>query len=131
MDIYDIRTSQWQSNVGNLSEPRYFSAGAALGSLILIAGGANSINVSAVVDIFDINSKQWSISTLSEARTQLAASAAGTKVVFAGGAVYVLLIGESLLTLPIVALPFAPPQRWTFTILQLVYGAPQSLVRET
>ena len=50
VDVYHTATNQWV-NVGKLSVPRYYAAGAAVGNKVLFAGG---INNSAVVDIYTL-----------------------------------------------------------------------------
>lgn len=57
----------------------------------MIAGGATSTNYTAVVDIFDVNTMQWSKASLSQARANLAAASAATKLIFAGGSTYASL----------------------------------------
>jgi N-acetylneuraminic acid mutarotase len=63
-------------------------AGAAsLGSKVYVGGGArlNSLNPSAIVDIYDFNTQNWATDKLSVARELPAGVSCGSKVIFAGG----------------------------------------------
>lgn len=50
VDVYNTATDQW-TNIGKLSVPRYYAAGAAVGNKVLFAGG---IGNSAVVDVYKL-----------------------------------------------------------------------------
>jgi Galactose oxidase, central domain/Kelch motif len=68
----------------NLSQARQNIAAATTGNKMIFAGG-NSSSLSAVADIYDVTTNQWSTAALSQARTGISAGAAGNKIVFAGG----------------------------------------------
>ena len=75
----------WLTPIGNLSQARGGFAIASAGDKILFAGGANGYDLSSTVDIYDVNTKRWSIATLSVPRYATTAVAAGNKIFFAGG----------------------------------------------
>ncbi len=88
VDIYDVNTGKW--TVSKLSVPRDNLAAAAAGSKIVFAGGVvyNAATTkyapSTAVDIYDVNSGQWTTAQLSEARTQLAAAGGGELIPIRG-----------------------------------------------
>ena len=70
----------------SLSQARMWSSTASTSDLILFAGGtaAGSID-SAVVDLYNVSSQRWSVSSLSVARGGVSGAAFGSKAYFAGG----------------------------------------------
>ncbi|NOT36573.1 MAG: T9SS type A sorting domain-containing protein [Saprospiraceae bacterium] len=60
---------------------------ASIGSKVYFAGGARGNNIlpSAIVDIYDVNSKQWTTDNLAVARELTAGITNGNKIFFAGG----------------------------------------------
>ena len=71
-----------------LSEAREGIAVATAGTKIVFAGASSNggqTNPSRTVDIFDINTKSWSIAELSESRQDFSVVTSGTKFFFAGG----------------------------------------------
>jgi hypothetical protein len=84
VDIYDLNTGQWSTDV--LSQPRAFIASAVNGNLAFFAGGWVKTNtVSDVVDIYNSDTDTWSTAILSVARAQAAGASVGNKVLFGGG----------------------------------------------
>lgn len=88
-DIYDMITNTWST--AELSNARSGIAAVSNGSKIFFAGGGyydgNNDDWAAVstVDIYDVISNSWSVTSLSEPRYNLSAAAVGNKVFFAGG----------------------------------------------
>lgn len=85
MDIYDAATNTWTTE--NLPYSRLFPAVTALDNKLFIAGGVNFDNtLTDRVDIYDLNSREWSVAKLSMPRGFLnnATKACG-KAFFAGG----------------------------------------------
>ncbi|MCP3916740.1 MAG: hypothetical protein GY711_14385 [bacterium] len=74
---------QWST--ATLSQPRAQLGAASVGTKALFAGGLSNGAVSAVVDIYDANTRTWSTASLSLARTRVAGASAAGKAVFAGG----------------------------------------------
>lgn len=77
------------TQIGSLSQARYFIAVASAGDKIFYAGGRTGqygswINL-YTIDIFNTVTNTWSINSLSEARFDIGAIAAGNKIFFAGG----------------------------------------------
>lgn len=57
---------------------------ASIGNRALFGGGCTQFDIyDTAVDIFDVNTKKWSVSALSQARQELAATSIGTKALFA------------------------------------------------
>ena len=90
VDIYDASTNTW--SVAVLSEPGKRMATAAAGNKVFFAGGeggvaaSSRINRAETVDIYDLNTKTWSVAHLSEPRSSgISAVAVNDKVYFAGG----------------------------------------------
>lgn len=72
---------------GILSEPRAGVVTASAGNKILFAGGYGPNGVtSSRVDIYDLNTNNWSVAELSLPRYSMAVAVLGTKIFFAGGA---------------------------------------------
>ena len=90
VDIYDEGTNQWATE--NLSEGRVFLTAVKVGDKILFAGGIKKLDwntslfeTSNTVDIYDLNTGQWSTGTLSEPRAFIASAVNGNLAFFAGG----------------------------------------------
>jgi len=88
MDIYDVDTGLWST--ATLSQARRFLAATTLGNKAIFAGGGSTGHQTEItsydtIDIYDLETCQWTIGALSEARMQLAAATAGSKALFAGG----------------------------------------------
>lgn len=90
VDIYDEITGQWTTE--NLSEGRVFLTAVRVGEKILFAGGIKKLNwstsqfeLSNRVDIYDLNTGQWSSATLSQPRAFIASAVNGKLAFFAGG----------------------------------------------
>ena len=52
---------------------------------MLFAGGWTGTAASSVVDIYDLETGQWSTSALSQGRQYMACATVGDKAIFAGG----------------------------------------------
>jgi predicted Ser/Thr protein kinase len=93
VDMYNISDGSWTT--ANLSVARAFLAATSVGSLILFGGGfgPDPYNASIgfiylIVDIYDVSSNTWTITTLSAPRYLLVAtSVANRYAIFAGGLV--------------------------------------------
>ncbi len=82
------------TQIGNLSVPRLPTAGTA-GNKVAFAGGWTSFtclgngwfpaSVSSVVDIYDIQTNNWTIAQLSTPRAGIRSVSVGNKIFFAGG----------------------------------------------
>jgi len=88
VDIYNSTSGNWE--VHHLSLPRTNLAAAAAGTKIYFAGGRFWNKTEApipvdVVDIYDVNTRQWTVATLSEPRELLVGTSWGNWVAFAGG----------------------------------------------
>ena len=94
VDILDVESGEWTT--AQLSEARSELKAVHVGNKLLFAGGISGlsgdfstlpteISTSAVVDIYDLDSGQWSTASLSEARVGIAAAVWGNIAVFAGG----------------------------------------------
>src|SRR5688572_23989920 len=94
VDLYDDAAGQWST--ASLSVDRISVAVATVGTRALFAGGFTCPGLStppyrcqgdysAVVDIFDAATGQWSTATLSKPRRQIRAVTVGSYVLFAGG----------------------------------------------
>lgn len=89
VEIYDTQTGDW--DYAALSVPRATVMAIGLEDKVLFAGGAtagplfsNPIG-SNVVDIYDLNTGEWSTTTLSEPKGWGSVVRAGNRVFFAGG----------------------------------------------
>lgn len=90
VDIYDEQTNAW--SVENLSEGRAWLSAVHVGSKILFAGGMKEVNIqeiknnpSDVVDIYDLQTGEWSTAKLSKPRAFIASAVNGNLAFFAGG----------------------------------------------
>ncbi|MFL5587807.1 MAG: neuraminidase-like domain-containing protein, partial [Ktedonobacteraceae bacterium] len=99
VDIFDAQTRQWIKDKNGqpftLSQARSNIATTVAGNLAFFAGGYASSGCSAVVDIFDAQTRQWITDkdkngqpqpfTLSQARYRVKAVTVGNLAIFAGG----------------------------------------------
>lgn len=92
VDIYDMTTKTWSTS--ELSKPRYEITAVTAGNKIFFAGGLygayvrggnNNVILSTIVDIYDVSTNTWSVTSLPLPRHGMAAAAIGDKVLFAGG----------------------------------------------
>jgi hypothetical protein len=88
VDIYDGATGEWSTAA--LSQVRLAPTAVAVGTTALFAGGDSAVSrgtstVSAVVDIYDDATGQWSSASLSPGRRAMRTAVARNKVLFAGG----------------------------------------------
>jgi hypothetical protein len=93
VEIYNTNTNQWSN--ATLSVARANLAAATAGDFVLFAGGEyryfDSLTnayvhvASDAVDIYQISTNTWSVSTLSQARTGIGATSANGLIFFAGG----------------------------------------------
>jgi hypothetical protein len=88
VDVYDVEKGSWI--VMQLSSARSHVAAVAAGDKVLFAGGSANTSimypdVSSTVDIYNIATNEWTVTTLRFPRTQISAAAVGDKVFFAGG----------------------------------------------
>ena len=90
VDIYDEKTDQWTTDT--LSEPRVFLTSVIAGNKIMFCGGLTEVNwetfeyvSSNKVDIYDLNTGEWSVDTLSQPRAFIAGAANGDLAFLAGG----------------------------------------------
>lgn len=95
VDIYNATTNQWTS--AQLSEPRYFIAAAAVGTKVVFSGGFGvkgypgdiwgfgDVEGRKIMDIYDVNTQQWSTDSLKTGKGFAASAAAGNKLLVAGG----------------------------------------------
>ncbi len=88
VDIYNSGTGQWSAAA--LSQGRFGLAATTVGNDAIFAGGevnnpSGGYTYSAVVDIYNSSTGQWSTSKLSQARGGLAATTVGDEAIFAGG----------------------------------------------
>jgi hypothetical protein len=91
--------------IGTLSDPRSPSVAAA-GSKIVFAGGANRVEddcqtwcntlPSAAIDIYDVNTRAWSVAQLSQPRQGIGALGCGNKIFLAGGSNYELWFNNGI-----------------------------------
>jgi hypothetical protein len=91
VDIYDASSGTWEFT--QLSKARQNMAVAVIGSKIFFAGGwfftgnpPPYVDVSKVVDIYDLSTKSWSVATLSVVTGSGNAAVLGDKIYFMGGA---------------------------------------------
>lgn len=84
VDIFDTLDLSW--SVEQLSVPRLQAAVVSYGNKVLFAGGANLLQQSSfdIVDIYDVQTEEWTTNSLSEARTTWWA-VVGDLAIFAGG----------------------------------------------
>ncbi len=90
VDIYNTQTGQW--TMDSLSVARANLSGGAAGNKIVFAGGTGVNNnnepyYSDRVDIYDVQTGQWTWATLSQPRKDVYVISAGTKILFIGGVV--------------------------------------------
>ncbi|HVI49057.1 MAG TPA: hypothetical protein VM802_29595 [Chitinophaga sp.] len=100
IDIYDTATQTWGQ--ANLSSARTDVSAVTAGSKVLFAGGnlLDTVNIkpgtnpkikapravaTTTVDLYDTNSKQWTVASLSKPRYGMSGAAIGNKAYFAGG----------------------------------------------
>ncbi len=88
VDIYDVSTNTWSAT--SLSARKYSMASAVINNKVFFAGGyyeedPRNYLVSNKVEIYDLSTNSWSITTLSEARVYVSAVTTGNKIYFAGG----------------------------------------------
>jgi hypothetical protein len=89
VDIYDISTNTWST--AELSVPRFGIGAIAAGNKIFFAGGTSGLlgdpteTYYSTVDIYDVSTNTWSVSSLSEHVSDPAVAVLGNKVFFAGG----------------------------------------------
>lgn len=86
------------THIGNLSLARIPYVGAA-GSKIVFAGGMyysehNYYDVSPIVDIYDINTHEWTTAQLTSAKEGIAVASCGSKIFFGGGGKYFVATNE-------------------------------------
>ncbi len=84
VDIFD---SQGIFGIAELSIPRFAISAVSNDSLVLFAGGATIISNETfdIVDIYNVNTKEWSQEVLSEPRGGIGSTVAGDRAFFAGG----------------------------------------------
>ena len=95
VDIYNTASNQWDT--ASLSEARGALAAAVVGNKVVFAGGfkvpgypgdtwGNGLVVgSKTVDVYDLDTHKWSVTSLSVERGLVSAAAAGNKLIVAGG----------------------------------------------
>ena len=89
VDIYDTLTKEW--SVAHLSVDRFSLSAISHGSTVMFAGGVQFIQGSSVavlkntVDIYNIETGEWTVDNLSIARMGIAATVIGDLAFFAGG----------------------------------------------
>jgi hypothetical protein len=96
VDIYNVETQQWSTH--KLSQVRSGLAATTVGNLAIFAGGSDwTSNLADVetqpsqhrffdtVDIYNVETQQWSTHKLSQARSGLTATTVGNLAIFAGG----------------------------------------------
>lgn len=89
IDIYNVDSGLWSTE--ELSEPRFGVASASIGNLVMFAGGVNwtgesgSEKFTDVIDIYNVETKEWTKSKLSIPRLFAAAVTIDDKIIFAGG----------------------------------------------
>jgi hypothetical protein len=92
VDIYDVSTNTW--SVTNMSEAKYGVAAAVAVNKVFFAGGVGTNQIGNTtyfahhknkVEVYDITTNTWSVSTLSEAKTDISAVTLNNKIYFAGG----------------------------------------------
>jgi len=96
VDIYDVSTNTWSVQpLGN--RPPDASLGIAatvVGTKIYLAGAGNDWpgwdfgDISSTINIYDVSTNTWSISSLSEEKGFMAAIAVGNKTYWAGGKIW-------------------------------------------
>jgi hypothetical protein len=91
VDIYNAKTQQWSTH--KLSQARSGLAATTVGNLAIFAGGyiikSNGVLTCVdTVDIYNVETQQWSTDKLSQARSGLAATTVGNLAIFAGGSVW-------------------------------------------
>jgi hypothetical protein len=80
----DIFNSQYYYRETELSVPRFQISAVSNDSLVLFAGGSGS-QIYDVVDVYNINTEQWSVDHLSVPRSAMGGAVAGDLAFFAGG----------------------------------------------
>jgi N-acetylneuraminic acid mutarotase len=87
VEIYNIETGDWDSII-NLSVARSHPACVGAGSEVFFAGGINFTTMEFYddVDIWNAESKEWTVEHLLFPRFSIGAMSYGNKVMFAGGA---------------------------------------------
>lgn len=88
VDIYDIPTNTWST--AELSVPRYGITAIANGNKIFFAGGVSGELGDiqffySTVDVYDVTTNSWSVTSLNEPVAYATAAAVDDKVLFAGG----------------------------------------------
>lgn len=90
VDLFDAVTGTWTT--ADLSQPRNGMSVAVVDDRVLFAGGWTDGSagtgqvMSAVVDIFDAATGQWSSANLTQARMGMVATTVGSTALFSGGA---------------------------------------------
>jgi hypothetical protein len=115
VDIYDAVSGQWTSTT--LYQPRFDIAATAVGTKLILAGGATSdtlegyANPSSTIDIYDSTTGLWSNTSLSYAVFGIDAATVGGDAIFAYGQTANIYDGTtgtwSSPELPIFAVSFA------------------------
>ena len=86
VEVFDPVTGQGFLTGSNLSVARGNVTGVVCGGKFFCAGGAVSMQAPiSTVDVFDVQTQQWSVEQLSQGRFMISAVSAGNKVFFAGG----------------------------------------------
>ena len=88
VDIYNSNTNEWTT--AGLPQAREGMSATSSGNLAFFAGGDTQSttavgNYSDMVNIFNVNTDQWSVAELSQSRFGIASAAVGDLVMFAGG----------------------------------------------
>lgn len=85
VDIYDVSSGVWTT--ARLSEARYNLAAAAVGNMIIFAGGATDNQISRTIDIYEVSNNTWTTAQLSKPILGfVSAAAAGNKILVSGWA---------------------------------------------
>ncbi|MDB5323884.1 MAG: kelch repeat-containing protein [Phycisphaerales bacterium] len=88
VNIYDAMTGQW--SLAHLSQARFVLAATTVGDKAMFAGGTyvdadGAYQGSAVLDVYDSSTGEWSTTQLAQPRAQLGATTVGDTAFFAGG----------------------------------------------
>jgi hypothetical protein len=88
VNIYDVTNNTWSS--AKLSAGGANIAAAVAGNKVLFAGGLRDhpdkiAKPSAIVDIFDLSTNTWSVTSLSQGRSDISVVSSNGKIYFAGG----------------------------------------------
>lgn len=92
VDIYDVTTNTWL--VTNMSEKKYSTAAASVGNKVFFVGGIGTNTVGNTtyfghlknkVEIYDLSTNTWSVSTIGEAKSGISAVTLNDKIYLAGG----------------------------------------------